>query len=299
MSREMGRDDFVISARSVFLKKRNRQKFSLLTLIITSIIILSLEYFKSGPINQARLITKDLIIKSSYVASIPFKSITKTYYSFIDHLNMYDEYEKLKIEQKKNKSLILENNFFKEENQRLKKLIDEKNLYEEDFHITKVLIDQKSPYLRSMLINKGFKHGIKLGAAVRSNSYFVGKVVDSNYLTSRILLISDLNSKIPVIIEPGAVSAILSGTGDNKLGKIEYLPENNNIKDGNVVYTSGADGIISSGIPVGKIVIDNDHAKVKYFSDFTQIEFVKVYYKKWAYQINFIQVYSQYFLFLF
>ena len=87
-------------------------------------------------------------------------------------------------------------------------------------------------------------------------------------------------SKIPVIIEPGAVSAILSGTGDNKLGKIEYLPENNNIKDGNVVYTSGADGIISSGIPVGKIVIDNDHAKVKYFSDFTQIEFVKVYYKK-------------------
>ena len=131
-----------------------------------------------------------------------------------------------------------------------------------------------------MLINKGFKHGIKLGAAVRSNSYFIGKVVDSNYLTSRILLISDLNSKIPVIIEPGAVSAILSGTGDNKLGKIEYLPENNNIKDGNVVYTSGADGIISSGIPVGKIVIDNDHAKVKYFSDFTQIEFVKVYYKK-------------------
>ena len=280
MSREMGRDDFVISARSVFLKKRNRQKFSLLTLIITSIIILSLEYFKSGPINQARLITKDIIIKSSYVVSIPFKSITKTYYSFKDHLNMYDEYEKLKIEQKKNKSLILERNFFKEENQRLKKLIDEKNLYKEDFHITKVLLDQKSPYLRSLLINKGFKHGIKLGAAVRSNSYFVGKVVDSNYLTSRILLISDLNSKIPGIIEPGAVSAILSGTGDNKLGKIEYLPENNNIKDGNVVYTSGADGIISSGIPVGKIVIDNDHAKVKYFSDFTQIEFVKVYYKK-------------------
>ena len=70
MSREMGRDDFVISARSVFLKKRNRQKFSLLTLIITSIIILSLEYFKSGPINQARLITKDIIIKSSLLDAI-------------------------------------------------------------------------------------------------------------------------------------------------------------------------------------------------------------------------------------
>ena len=64
MSKEMGRDDFVISARSVFLNKGNRQKFSLLTLIIISIVILSLEYFKSGPVSQIRMITKDIIIKS-------------------------------------------------------------------------------------------------------------------------------------------------------------------------------------------------------------------------------------------
>jgi rod shape-determining protein MreC len=280
MSREMGRDDFVISARSVFLKKGNRQKFSLLTLIIISIIILSLEYFKSGPINQVRMFTKDIIIKSSYIVSAPFRSISKTYSSLIDHINMYDEFEKLKTAETKSKKLILENNFFKEENQRLKKLIDEKNLYNEEFFITKVLLDQKSPYLRSLLINKGFKHGIKLGAAVRSDSYFIGKVVDSNYLTSRILLISDLNSKIPIVIEPGSISAILSGTGNNEFGEIEYLPENNNIKDGGIIYTSGSDGIISSGIPVGKIIFHNNQIKVDYFADFTQIDFVKVYYKK-------------------
>ena len=280
MSREMGRDDFVISARSVFLKKGNRQKFSLLTLIIISIVILSLEYFKSGPINQIRMITKDIIIKSSYVASVPFKSISKTYSTVINHFNMYEEYEKLKKAEIKKQSIILENNFFKEENQRLKKLINEKNLYNDEFYITRVLFDQKSPYLRSLLINKGFKHGIKLGAAVRSDSFFIGKIVDSNYLTSRILLISDLNSKIPVIIEPGSISAILSGTGNNELGEIEYLPENNKIKEGSIVYTSGSDGVISSGIPIGKIIVENNLIKVDYFTDFTQINFVKVYYKK-------------------
>ena len=280
MSREMGRDDFVISARSVFLNKGNRQKFSLLTLLIISIVVLSLEYFKSGPVNQIRMITKDIIIKSSYVASFPFKSISKTYSTVIDHFKMYDEYEKLKAVEIKKQNLILENNFFKEENQKLKKLINEKNLYNDEFYVTKVLLDQKSPYLRSLLINKGFKHGIKLGAAVRSDSYFVGKVVDSNYLTSRILLISDLNSKIPIIIEPGSISAILSGTGNNELGEIEYLPENNNIKEGGIIYTSGSDGIISSGIPVGKIIFHNNQIKVDYFADFTQIDFVKVYYKK-------------------
>ena len=282
MSREMGRDDFVISARSVFLKKGNRQKFSLLTLIIISIVILSLEYFKSGPVNQIRMITKDIIIKSSYAVSVPFKSISKTYYTVINHFNMYEEYEKLKKSEIKKQNLILENNFFKEENQRLKKLINEKNLYNDEFYITKVLLDQKSPYLRSLLINKGFKHGIKLGAAVRSDSFFIGKIVDSNYLTSRILLISDLNSKIPVIIEPGSISAILSGTGNNELGEIEYLPENNNIKEGGIVYTSGSDGVISSGIPIGKIIAEKNLIKVDYFTDFTQINFVKVYYKKWA-----------------
>ena len=280
MSREMGRDDFIISARSVFLKKGNRQKFSLLTLLIISIVVISLEYFKSGPVNQMRMIAKDIIIKSSYVVSFPFKSISKTYSTVIDHFNMYDEYEKLKTVEIKKQNLILENNFFKEENQKLKKLINEKNLYNDEFYVTKVLLDQKSPYLRSLLINKGFKHGVKLGAGVRSDSYFLGKIVDSNYLTSRILLISDLNSKIPIIIEPGSISAILSGTGNNELGEIEYLPENNNIKEGSIVYTSGSDGVISSGIPVGKIILDNNQIKVDYFADFTQIDFVKVYYKK-------------------
>ena len=64
------------------------------------------------------------------------------------------------------------------------------------------------------------------------------------------------------------------------MGEIEYLPENNIIEEGGIVYTSGSDGVISSGIPIGKIVLDNNLFKVDYFTDFTQIDFVKVYYKK-------------------
>ena len=78
MSREMGRDDLVISARSIFLKKGNRQKFSLLTLIVVSIIVLSLEYFKTGPINQFRSVAKDAVFKTSYVISLPFSNCLRT-----------------------------------------------------------------------------------------------------------------------------------------------------------------------------------------------------------------------------
>ena len=280
MSKEMGRDDFVISARSIFLNKGNRQKFSLLTLVIVSIIILSLEYFKTGPINQFRIFAKDVIFKTSYFISLPFSLVKNTYHGFNDHLKIYEENKKLKNTNLNIQELKFENQFLKEENIRLNELIEEKSLFSDNYHVTKILLDQESPYLRSIVINKGFKHDIKIGSAVRSGSYFVGKVVGVNYLTSRVLLINDLNSKIPVIIEPDGTSAMVSGNGSKIFGDIEYLPEKNQVEDGHIVYTSGTDGIISSGIPVGKIIIKNNQKSVRFFIDFDQIQYVKVYFKK-------------------
>ena len=286
MSREMGRDDLVISARSIFLNKGNRRKFSLFTLIIVSIIVLSLEYFKTGPINQFRSVTKDAVFKTSYIISLPFLSLKNAYYGVSDLLKIYEENKQLKIIDLNIDELKFENQFLKEENIRLNALIEEKNLFSDNYHLTKILLDQKSPYLRSILINKGFKHDIKIGSAVKNGSYFVGKVVGVNYLTSRVLLINDLNSKIPAIIEPDGISAIVSGNGSKFNGDIEYLPEKNQVEEGHIVYTSGADGIISSGIPIGKITIINSKKFVKFFSDFDQIKYVKVYFKKWAYLLT-------------
>ena len=280
MSKEMGRDDFVISARSIFLNKGNRQKFSLLTLVIVSIIILSLEYFKTGPINKFRIFAKDVIFKTSYFVSLPFSSVKNTYHGFNDHLKIYEENKKLKNTNLNIQELKFENQFLKEENIRLNELIEEKSLFSDNYHVTKILLDQESPYLRSIVINKGFKHNIKIGSTVRSGSYFVGKVVGVNYLTSRVLLINDLNSKIPVIIEPDGTSAMVSGNGSKIFGDIEYLPEKNQVEEGHIVYTSGTDGIISSGMPVGKIIIKNNQKSVRFFADFDQIKYVKVYFKK-------------------
>ena len=276
MAKETDRDDFIISIRSALLNKGTRQKFSLFTLLILSIIILSLEYFQTGPIDKLRSITKDIIFKGSYVVSLPFIVIKDKYYLFKDHMDMYERYEVLKKKNLNTEGLKYENQFFKEENDRLKKIIQEKTLFSENYILTKVLLDQQSPYLKSVIINKGFKHGIKNGSSVVENSYYVGKIVDVNHLTSRVLLASDLNSKIPVIVEPGNVNAILSGKGNDNYADLEYLPTVNLIKDGHIVYTSGIDGTISAAIPVGKIFVKKDKKLVKFFVDFNQVEFVKV-----------------------
>ena len=276
MATEPGRDDFIIAIRSAFLNKGNRQKFSLFTLLVISILVLSLEYFKSGPVHKFRSITKDFIFQSSYIVSVPFVTIKKNYYLFQDHMTMYEKYENLKKKDLDLKSLKYENEFFKAENNRLNNLILEKSLISENYILTKVLLDQQSPYLKSVIINKGFKHGIKYGTSVKNEAYYVGKIVDVNNLTSRVLLASDLNSKIPVIVEPGNISAILSGNGNNEFAELEYLPKENKINDGNIVYTSGIDGAISAAIPVGKVFKKNNKKLVKFFVNFNQLKFVRV-----------------------
>ena len=107
-------------------------------------------------------------------------------------------------------------------------------------------------------------------------SYFVGKIVGVNFLTSRILLASDMNSKIPVIVEPGSINAILTGSGNNEFAELEYLPKNNNVNVGDIVYTSGVGGIIAAAIPVGKVFIKEDKKFVKFFIDFSQLKYVKI-----------------------
>ena len=141
----------------------------------------------------------------------------------------------------------------------------------------KILSDKQSPFLKSIVINRGSKHKINLGMAVMDGEYLIGKIVEVNYGTSRVLLLSDLNSKIPVIIEPGGTLSILSGTGKEE-GVIQYSKKENLTKGLSIVYTSGSSGLFKSGIPVGKINGDSITTKktVKFFSDFSQLEFVTI-----------------------
>ena len=169
-----------------------------------------------------------------------------------------------------------ETQFLKEENKRLKKTIDD-YIYNSKEMVAKVLIDKNSPFLKSIIVNKGSKDNVKLGMAVLDGSYLVGKIVETNYSTSRALLISDLNSKIPVAIEPGNIQSILSGTGKSD-GKIQYLQNEGLIEKISIVYTSGSGGLFKSGIPIGKInkFDAKDENFVKFFSNLSQLTFVKL-----------------------
>lgn len=274
---ETSRDDFVISIRSAFSKKQNQQTFSLLGLIVFSLIILILGGFNFKPVNYIRLIIKEIAYRSSFIASVPEKFIKESYQTAQNHINLYNINEINKLELKELRANDLLNNFLVLENQRLKMIVED-YLVESNKLYAKVLSDKKSPFLKSIIINKGSKHGINLGAVVKDKEYLIGKIVEVNYTTSRVLLLADINSKIPVLIEPQGLLSILSGSGD-KYGVIQYNKIENIIEDKSIVYTSGVGGLFKAGIPVGKIIksnITNLNNEVEFFSDFSQLKFIEI-----------------------
>ena len=275
---QTSRDDFIIAIRSAFLKKETQQTFSLLGLISFSLILLILGSFNFKIINYIKIIVKEGVYKSSLIVSVPEKLIKNTYFVSKEYFGFYDEYKKEKLELKVLRSKDLLNEFIIIENNRLKNIIDD-YLVETDEIIAKILIDKQSPFSRSVIANKGSKNNIKKGMVVLDGEYLVGKVVEVNYMTSRILLLSDFNSKIPVSIEPAGVQSILSGSGKDD-AIIQYLKEDYTIEDNAVVYTSGSGGLFKAGIPIGKIKnldLDLDKERsVKFFSDFSQLRFVKI-----------------------
>ena len=270
-----GRDDFVIAFRSAILKKKDKQRFSLLTLIFLSIFVIILSNFDFKVIKLIKFGINEVVYRSSYLISIPENKIQKINNQLTAHLEIYNNYQDIKSELNILKEEKLTSDFLKLENKKLRNLINESVSSEEI--LAKVLIDKESPYLKSIVLNKGSKDNVKIGMAIMDGSYLAGKVIEVNYTNSRALLLSDLNSKIPVMLLPDRIQAVVSGTGKN-YGIIEYTKEKEdkeiNEKD-RVIYTSGFAGLFKSGIPVGRMS-EKSNGQIDFFSKFTQLEYVKI-----------------------
>ena len=272
------RDDFIIAIRSAFLKKSTQQKFSLLTLVFVSIFTIILSSFDFKFIRYLKAGISEAVYRSSFIVSIPENFLKNTFFEIKEYSSFFQNYKSNKEELNELKSKSISDQITQYENKELKELINNYTL-SSDKLLAKIIVDHDSPYLKSIIINKGSKDNIKIGTNIYDRSYLVGRVVEVNYKTSRVLLLSDLNSNVPVTIAPQNIQAIITGTGKN-YGEIKYIKEgiSNLILEDSIVYTSGTGAIFKSGIPIGRIdVADTGNSKkfkVDFYSDFGQLKYV-------------------------
>ncbi len=269
------RDDFGIAIRSALLQRGAKQKFSLFFLICLSALIFFFDSFSNTFVNTARSILKDGVYKVSSISSSPFRFLNFIGESTKNIYFVHSENESLKKEINELKSKDLQVDYLRTENKKLKQFLNSETAKKNSFLTAKVFLDKESPFLKSVIINKGSKSKIKIGMPVLDNNYLVGRIVEVNYFSSRVLLLNDLNSRVPIVIEESSEQAILTGTGKSE-PKLEYLPDLFVSSANKTVYTSGKDGVFSSGIPVGKTKIKDNVVTVELFSDLNQLSFINI-----------------------
>lgn len=144
------------------------------------------------------------------------------------------------------------------------------------FTTARVVADSGSPFVRTLLLGAGADAGIRRLQAAVSGEGLVGRVAEVGRRSSRLLLITDLNSRVPVLIQSSGQRAIL--TGDNSdLPRLEFLATGATVRSGDRIVTSGHGGVFPPGLAVGVVTsISDDGVRIRPFVDWGRLSHVTV-----------------------
>ena len=144
-------------------------------------------------------------------------------------------------------------------------------------HVTGVVLaDSGSPFRQSVLLNVGARDGIIDGWATMDGLGLVGRISGVGEKTSRVILLTDSNSRVPVVVQPSGQRAILSGDNGD-LPTLDFLEDPAEIRPGDQVISSGDGGVFSAGLLVGSVVLGTDkRLRVALAADYQRLEFLRV-----------------------
>src|SRR4029078_3633356 len=138
-----------------------------------------------------------------------------------------------------------------------------------------VIADARGPFLRSALVNLGRDDGVRVGYAVINGDGLIGRTVDAGASVARVLLLNDLNSRIPVLVGPAGVRALASGDNSAEL-RLDFLPDGAKLYPGDEVYTSGSDGVLPRGLHVGVVSGSPGAYRVRPHAELSSLDAVSV-----------------------
>lgn len=251
------------------------------------LIFISLLFLSSNP-GKSRLWNPSIKILVEIIA--PVQKLIKNSVTFTENLwfkyfalvNTQEENKKLKTEIDR---LKMENSRYREQlatHERLQQLLNFKNTTEQDVLAAQVIISDPSGWFRSIIVDKGENSGVNVNMPVVNAQGAVGQVVSHSYNYSKVLLLIDQNSAVSCIIQRSRESGTLKGLS-SKVCTLDYVIKTSDVRNGDLVVTSGLDQIYPKGIPVGEVIEVEDvpgelfkSIKVEPSVDFSKVEEVLI-----------------------
>lgn len=210
------------------------------------------------------------------IAIIPAGYINRTVHRIENIAKIVEEAEKLRQENAELKHFRQRVKKLENELRQLAKLNDAKALFQtENFLTGRLISDANSQFSRSYLIKIGPGHKVNDGLAVLNANGLLGRTIHTGKTVTRVLMLNDPASHVPVLIGKNKIRAIASGTGNQHL-YLSYFPEQKKISQGEIAYTSGEGGTFPAGIRIGKINKEQINTLVIPDAQVDNSEFVRI-----------------------
>lgn len=250
-------------------------------ILIGALVLLLLSIFliwriDSPRVERFRAAVVDKVVPSFDWALVPVTKFADMIGDFQSYTNIYEQNQELRRELQKLKAwkeaaLQLE--------QQNAKLLDLNNVRLDSkltFVTGVVLADSGSPFRQSVLLNVGRRDGIVDGWATMDGIGLVGRISGVGENSSRVILLTDANSRIPVTIQPSGQNALLGGD-NTSAPPVEFLDNPDQVRPGDRVVSSGDGGVFPAGVLVGHVAVGTDRRlRVILAADYDRLEFLRV-----------------------
>lgn len=247
-----------------------------LIFLATGIILFMASAMNPATLQGARLAATDMAAPLMAAVNTPFRMAADYVTAVTGLTELQAENERLKSENARLREWYQTALSLKTENESLQQLLNLKLPPPYTYITARVIADAGNTFARSLLILAGQNDGVVKGQAVLSGEGLVGRVIESGGRAARILLLTDMNSRVPVVIEGSDIKAIVAGENSSTPVLI-HLPRDHELQAGARIVTSGHGGLFPPGVPVGYVVLgENGQVSVQLLAQADNLSFVRI-----------------------
>ncbi|MDO4161736.1 MAG: rod shape-determining protein MreC [Pseudomonadota bacterium] len=244
-------------------------------LFLCAFLFILLSHVDSVVIDAANRVVMNVTGPVMQVVELPSRLIHRVYTYFYDISHIYADNRALRLENKQ--MLMLQNKVrtLEVENQLLERLLNYVPPEDATFMSAKIIAESGDSFTHTLLIYIGHE-AVRKGQVVLGNESVIGRVDKVSGRYAKVILVTDINSKIPVVVERTRVRGILSGN-NTAMPQLLFTRSTSDIQEGDIIVTSGVGGMFPSGLPVGFVnSIKNGVIEVETMADISRVEYVRI-----------------------
>jgi rod shape-determining protein MreC len=249
---------------------------SSLIFVVLAALVLIFGLVRPQALSGLRITATDIMTPALSAISRPFQNAAATIGNISGMASLRAENTQLKTENARLKEWYQTALMLQAENQSLQDLLNLKVSPTHQYTTSRVISDAGNAFVKTILIESGRSSGIQNNQAVLAGEGMIGRIIEAGQNASRALLITDINSRIPILIEGSQQKAIMSGNNTD-YPVLKHLPHDSSLTNGARIITSGDGGIFPAGFPIGRLVqTEKGKFIVKPFADMQKVTYVRV-----------------------